>query len=99
MRDPVYEAWLLPPWAARPRPETLKCPLRSRRSVPVITVSHRELDRLVGKGLSEQEVEDLAFRLAGEVEGIEGDAIALKWEPVRPDLFSVEGFARACRGL
>ncbi|HLF05760.1 MAG TPA: phenylalanine--tRNA ligase subunit beta [Thermoplasmata archaeon] len=67
--------------------------------MPVIKVKHSELSRLVGRDLKHSEIEELAYGLAGEVEGVEGEEISLKWEPIRPDLFSVEGFARACRGL
>jgi len=45
------------------------------------------------------ELVSLLNRLKGEVEGVSGDEVTFEVTHDRPDLFSVEGVARALRGL
>jgi phenylalanyl-tRNA synthetase beta chain len=67
--------------------------------MPAIKVIRQDLEGLVGLQLTLEEVRGTIESLAGEVEGASGDEITLKFEPIRPDLFSVEGIARAMRGM
>ncbi len=68
--------------------------------MPVIRVSKPDLERLVGRVLSNEEIMDLLPRVKCEVEVISEDGV-IEYEAThdRPDLFSVEGLARALRGL
>jgi len=58
-----------------------------------------DLEELVGKRLSIDEVVDYITTLKGEYEGIEEDHIIYEATHDRPDLFSCEGLARSIRGL
>jgi len=73
--------------------------LRGARSLPVIRVSRKDLERLVGRRLSTEEILDLLPRLKCEVEMVEDDALEYEATHDRPDLFSVEGLARGLRYL
>jgi len=65
--------------------------------MPVIVVSRRDLERLVGRSLTYEEIFDYLTRLKCEVERIGEDVIEYEATHDRPDLFSVEGLARAIR--
>jgi len=67
--------------------------------LPVIDVEKWDLERLVGKRLSREEILDLLSRVKCEIEVFEGDTISYEAPHDRPDLFSVEGLARAIRSL
>jgi len=67
--------------------------------MPVIEVSIRDLERLVGKTLSLEELEDLLPRLKCEYDGVEGEYVYYEATHDRPDLFSAEGLSRALKGL
>ncbi|RLE95809.1 MAG: phenylalanine--tRNA ligase subunit beta [Thermoprotei archaeon] len=67
--------------------------------MPVIEVSIRDLERLVGETLSLEELEDLLPRLKCEYEGVEGEYVYYEATHDRPDLFSAEGLSRALKGL
>ncbi|RLE56341.1 MAG: phenylalanine--tRNA ligase subunit beta [Thermoprotei archaeon] len=67
--------------------------------MPVVDVSWRDLEKLLGKSLTGEELEDLLLRLKCEVESIEDDVVRYEATHDRPDLFSVEGLARAMKGL
>jgi phenylalanyl-tRNA synthetase beta chain len=67
--------------------------------MPALKVIKQDLEALVGLQMTVEEARKTIESLAGEVEGVSGDEITVKFEPIRPDLFSVEGIARAMRGL
>ncbi len=67
--------------------------------MPTITMEIEELNKLVGRELSVEEIASFIERLKGEVEKIEGGEITAEVTSDRPDLFSVEGIARAIRLL
>jgi len=67
--------------------------------LPVIEVATWDLERLVGKRFTREELEDLLPRVKCEVEGFEGDVVYFEATHDRPDLFSAEGLARALKGL
>ncbi len=68
--------------------------------MPVIRVYKWDLERLLGKTLSKEEILDLLPRIKCEVEEIGEDGL-IEYEAThdRPDLYSVEGLARALRFL
>ncbi len=65
--------------------------------MPVIRVSRKDLERLVGKKLSDEDILYLLPRLKCEVEVIEDDVIEYEATHDRPDMYSVEGLARGIR--
>ncbi len=67
--------------------------------MPVISFQKWDLERLVGKPLSREDLERIFSRLKGELERIEGDTVELEVTHDRPDMFSVEGIARVVKGL
>ncbi len=68
--------------------------------MPVISFKRSDLEGLLGKYFSsEEELVKALNRLKGEVEGISGDEVTFEVTHDRPDLFSVEGIARALKGL
>lgn len=67
--------------------------------MPVIRVSRKDLEKLVGRNLSKEEILDLLPRLKCEVETIDNDVIEYEATHDRPDMYSVEGLARGIRYL
>ncbi len=67
--------------------------------MPVITVTRWDLERLVGRKLSREDILDLLPRVKCEVEEVLDDSVSYEAPHDRPDLFSVEGLARALRLL
>ncbi|MGA1822282.1 MAG: phenylalanine--tRNA ligase subunit beta [Thermoplasmatota archaeon] len=65
--------------------------------MPVINMSITDLSRLVGEDFNLKEFTDRIPMIGASVEKIEGDEISVEFFPNRPDLFSVEGVARAYR--
>jgi phenylalanyl-tRNA synthetase beta chain len=64
--------------------------------VPVVTLNGAELEEMVGADL--HRIVELLPRLGADVECVD-DEIQVEFFPNRPDLFSVEGAARAVRGM
>ncbi|MCD6247226.1 MAG: phenylalanine--tRNA ligase subunit beta [Candidatus Diapherotrites archaeon] len=69
--------------------------------MPTIEISKKDLEKLLGKKLSEEELkEKAALFVKGEIEAIENDTIKIELkDTTRPDLWSVEGIARELAGL
>jgi phenylalanyl-tRNA synthetase beta chain len=68
--------------------------------VPIISFKRSDLESLLGSYFRDSnELVALLNRLKGEVEGVYGDDITFEVTHDRPDLFSVEGIARALKGL
>lgn len=65
--------------------------------MPVIEISKSDLEKLVGRDLSIEEIIDLLPRMKCEIERIEGDIIEYEATHDRPDLFSTEGLARSLK--
>jgi phenylalanyl-tRNA synthetase beta chain len=63
--------------------------------MPTINVSKKEFEKLVGKELPIEELKDRISMLGTDLEGIEDDEIVVEIFPNRPDMLSVQGFARA----
>ncbi len=64
----------------------------------VIEVNKNDLLKLIGKELSDSEIEETLFLLKVESK-INGDKIECELNPDRPDMFSVEGIAREMKGF
>ena len=70
--------------------------------MPTITFSLKDLQQLVGKELSIEEVQDLAHYGKGDFEGYDNDTDEVKidfGDTNVPYLWSVEGFARLIKGI
>ncbi|MET1159598.1 MAG: phenylalanine--tRNA ligase subunit beta [Thermoprotei archaeon] len=67
--------------------------------MPVIRIMKWDLERLVGRKFSTEEILDLLPRVKCEIELIEKDIIEYEATHDRPDLYSVEGLARSIRYL
>jgi len=65
--------------------------------MPVIRVSLSDLENLLGKRITLEELYRGLTKLKCEVEGIQGDIVEYEANHDRPDLFSSEGVARALR--
>ncbi|MFH0897338.1 MAG: phenylalanine--tRNA ligase subunit beta, partial [Candidatus Bathyarchaeota archaeon] len=70
--------------------------------MPTILVDFNDLERLVGMKLSRDSAEltDLLAFVKGEVESLEGEELSIEIKDGnRPDLWCVEGIARALQGV
>lgn len=65
--------------------------------MPVVTLYFDELERMVG--VSKEKIIDILPMIGSDIERIEEDHIDVEFFPNRPDLYSVEGVARALRGI
>ncbi|MBN1389543.1 MAG: phenylalanine--tRNA ligase subunit beta [Candidatus Thermoplasmatota archaeon] len=65
--------------------------------MPVINMDITDLERLVGEGFSLDEFVDRIPMIGASVEKFEGNEISVEFFPDRPDLFCIEGVARAYR--
>lgn len=65
--------------------------------MPVVTLYWDELERLVGK--SRDEILERLPMLGCDIERVEEDHVDVEFFPNRPDLYSVEGVARALKGF
>ena len=66
--------------------------------MPVIEIQKDDLLRLVGKDMNNDEIEEVMFLLKSEVT-FSGNTMECEINPDRPDMFSVEGIARAIRSF
>jgi phenylalanyl-tRNA synthetase beta chain len=65
--------------------------------MPVISMDFEDFKDLLGAELSKEEFIDIIPQIGADVERIEGNEIYIEFFPDRPDLYSVEGVARALR--
>ncbi|MBU2100658.1 phenylalanine--tRNA ligase subunit beta [Candidatus Micrarchaeota archaeon] len=66
--------------------------------MPTIESSKKDLEELIGKKFSKEELEEALLGVKGELDGIEEDALKIDVkETNRPDLWSTEGIARELR--
>ncbi len=67
--------------------------------MPVIEVNRYDLEKLIGKSLSDKEIEYYLPMLKCEIEVINDEIISYEATHDRPDLYSVEGLSRALKGV
>ncbi len=65
----------------------------------IVECSIQGLERLIGRKMSLEELENTLFLLKAEVERVEGDLIEVEINPDRQDMLSEEGIARAVRAF
>ncbi|MFH1586434.1 MAG: phenylalanine--tRNA ligase subunit beta [Candidatus Diapherotrites archaeon] len=67
--------------------------------MPTVEVEKKDLEKLIGKKFSKQELEDALMYVKGEVDAWEGDLLKVDMKDTnRPDLWSTEGIARELKG-
>lgn len=65
--------------------------------MPTITYDKKDLLNLIGKQLSDQQLEEVISLIKPNVENLTENEITLELTPDRPDLFGIEGLARAIK--
>ncbi|PKM92294.1 MAG: phenylalanine--tRNA ligase subunit beta [Euryarchaeota archaeon HGW-Euryarchaeota-1] len=63
----------------------------------MLDTSLSEINKVVGKKLTYDELEELLFEFGLDIKGAEGDALKIELTPDRYDMLSVQGFGRALR--
>ncbi len=68
--------------------------------MPVINFNHQDLCRLIGEEVPREVLDERIPMLGADMQdAAEGDEMSVEFFPSRPDLFSVEGVARALRAF
>jgi len=67
--------------------------------MPTLSYDKKDLLSLIGRDLSDSEIEAVISQIKEEVEEINEKEVIVELEPERPDLFGVEGLARCIKGL
>jgi phenylalanyl-tRNA synthetase beta chain len=67
--------------------------------VPVISISYKDFTHILGKDIGRERLIDTIPMLGCDVARAEGDLIDLEFFPNRPDLYCVEGIARAMKAF
>lgn len=65
--------------------------------MPVITLDYNDLEKLTGA--DKKTIIEHIPMIGADIERIEADHVDIEFFPSRPDLYSVEGTARAMRGF
>ncbi len=65
--------------------------------MPTITYDKKDLLSLIGRNFSDQQLKEVIELIKPNVENLTKDEITLELTPDRPDLFGIEGLARAIR--
>jgi phenylalanyl-tRNA synthetase beta chain len=66
--------------------------------MPTISFDKKDLIELIGKKIDEEEILYCIRQFKGEIKNLSSEEILIELEPDRPDLFSIEGLARAIKG-
>lgn len=75
----------------------LSSKIRDEFPMPVITLQYDDLEKLTGT--DKETIIKRAPMIGADIERIEAESIDIEFFPDRPDLYSVEGAARAMRGF
>ncbi|MEW5936794.1 MAG: phenylalanine--tRNA ligase subunit beta [Candidatus Thermoplasmatota archaeon] len=67
--------------------------------MPVIDIEMDDLYALLGREVGPQGIMDAVSQIGAEIEAVQGNLLHVMFSPNRPDLYSVEGIARALRGF
>jgi len=65
----------------------------------VISMGYRDLVSLIGQDLSQEEILAMLPMMGSDIDSVNGDEMNIEFFPNRPDLYSVEGVARAIRAF
>lgn len=67
--------------------------------MPTISLDYQDLISLLRKEIPKEELVERIPMIGADVERVVGDEVEVEFFPNRPDLYSVEGIARALRGF
>lgn len=62
-------------------------------------MSYRDLANLIGQDISQEELLAILPMIGSDIDSVDGDEMNVEFFPNRPDLYSVEGVARAMRNF
>ncbi|MCK5396957.1 MAG: phenylalanine--tRNA ligase subunit beta, partial [Thermoplasmata archaeon] len=65
----------------------------------VISMNYGDLVNLIGQDLSQEELLAMLPMMGSDIDSVDGDTMNVEFFPNRPDLYSVEGVARAVRNF
>jgi len=65
----------------------------------VISMDYHDLVYLIGQEIPMDELVSILPMMGSDIDSVEGDTLNVEFFPNRPDLYSVEGVARALRGF
>ena len=67
--------------------------------MPVIDIPLTKINKLLGKNLTVDEIEEYSLQLGTKIDDKREDGIKIEYDPNRPDFCSIPGFARALKGI
>lgn len=67
--------------------------------MPVISMNYHDLVSLIGQDIPKEELLATLPMIGSDVDSVDGDDLSVEFWANRPDLYSVEGVARALRGF
>ncbi len=65
----------------------------------VISIDYHDLIYLIGQEISKDTLLATLPMMGSDIDSVDGDTFNVEFFPNRPDLYSVEGVARALRGF
>ncbi len=65
----------------------------------LISIDYHDLVSLMGQEISKEELISTLPMMGSDIDSVEGDVLNVEFFPNRPDLYSIEGVARALRGF
>ncbi|MHA1220407.1 MAG: phenylalanine--tRNA ligase subunit beta [Candidatus Heimdallarchaeota archaeon] len=71
----------------------------SRTAMPVIDIPLKKINKLLGKPLTLDELEEYCLQIGADIDDKKDDVIKVEYNPNRPDFGSIPGFARALKGV
>ncbi|MHA1155591.1 MAG: phenylalanine--tRNA ligase subunit beta, partial [Candidatus Heimdallarchaeota archaeon] len=67
--------------------------------MPVIDIPLAKLNKLLGKELTVDEIEEYSLQMGTKIDEKREDSIKIEYDPNRPDFCSIPGFARSLKGI
>ncbi|NHJ04255.1 MAG: phenylalanine--tRNA ligase subunit beta [Candidatus Heimdallarchaeota archaeon] len=67
--------------------------------MPVIDLPLKKINKLLGRNLTLEELEEYSLQLGADIDDKREDGIKVEYNPNRPDFCSIPGFARALKGI
>ncbi|MHA1213008.1 MAG: phenylalanine--tRNA ligase subunit beta, partial [Candidatus Heimdallarchaeota archaeon] len=67
--------------------------------MPVIDIPLKKINKLLGKPLTLDELEEYCLQIGADIDDKKDDVIKVEYNPNRPDFGSIPGFARALKGV
>ncbi len=67
--------------------------------MPVIDLPLKKVNKILGKSLTLEELEEYSLQLGADIDDKREDGIKVEYNPNRPDFGSIAGFSRALKGI